>query len=346
MGFWQNLQTMLFGAADDGARDSRDASAVATQPQPQPPLDEDAEAEGIWWIPDPQRVSAASASSSPDRLASQISRRLGTIIDDPNLDLPHLPRTADRAMIALRGNDADYSRLAKIVEEDPAIAARILRVANSVAFRGMSEVRQLESAFARLGQRQLRQIILTASLQSVSIQLGSGKEKLGETLWREALAGGVIAGAIGPRCGFDANDAFLYGLLHDIGNFVVLSVAHEVARRSGGHVPREVFDKVSLEWHEHAGLRLASAWDLPDPLPDLVSRHHRLPESDDPLRRERMLVMTTDVVGALLEYRPYHPYDFFSTPCVRELKITDDAETRAFLRTLPTLIAERTNLAD
>jgi HD-like signal output (HDOD) protein len=322
-------------AAGAGARTGT-TTAVAERPASR----SDSEGDD-WWLP---RDSASASNRDGDgdgRVHGQLYSRLTQVLDDPNLELPRLPRVTDRALTMLRGNETNYHELSELIEQDPALTAEVLRVANSVAYRGVSEIRRLEVAFARLGQRALRSVLLGATVRSISISLGGAHRSLGEEIWRRCVAAGAISALMAGRHRVDPKDALLAGLLHDIGEFVVLTVAHDYQRRTGARVPRAAFDRLAAEWHEHVGLRLATAWNLPDPLPALISSHHKLPAPGDPLETERLLILFSDLVCSLLNYSPYQPVDFFAAPCVVRLGLQDDERTREFLRSLPARIDGR-----
>jgi hypothetical protein len=102
-----------------------------------------------------------------------------------------------------------------------------------------------------------------------------------------------------------------------------------------------VFDRLSYEWHERLGSRLAEAWRLPEPLPTIIGDHHSEPPDGVPHAGQRLLVQFADVACGLLGHGKYVPYDFFRMSCVRRLGIQDTPETCRWLVGLPALIAER-----
>ncbi len=154
---------------------------------------------------------------------------------------------------------------------------------------------------------------------------------MGEEIWQRSLVAASMLREFSKRFGLPSDEGFLAGLLHDIGMLAVLKVVHEYRQFHGRPVSRAVFEHVAAEWHEHIGLRLSEAGNLPSPLPELIGNHHRPPGEDDPLRVQRLLLQVSDVACAMLGYAPYVPYDFFNLDCVRRLGLKDDATTRALL---------------
>ncbi|MFO0837438.1 MAG: HDOD domain-containing protein [Phycisphaerae bacterium] len=311
--------------------------AIATLEEPEQP-------EGpVWWIP-----IGAPVYEQPD-YRSQVSgadvalhEHLSQILDNPDVELPQIPAIAQRALVLTRNDDVDYRQLSAVVEQDPVLTAEFLRVANSVAFRGTSEVRRLDLVFARLGSRRLRSLLLAATLKGEAIRTGPGPRSLGQELWRRSVASSVVASSLCSYASLNEEEAFLLGLLHDIGLIAVLKVVSDYQRRTSRKVARAVFDSIAQEWHEHLGLRLADMWNLPDPLPQVIASHHREPSPGDALEKSRLLVMVCDAAVTLMGFAPpYVPYDFLNLPCVRRLGLDSDSKALTRLRALPREIEQR-----
>jgi HD-like signal output (HDOD) protein len=351
MSIFRRLMDSLMGRRESGATRpqphpteepsaAESAVAVAEAPAASPP--EAADAPQPWWVPRGEPVCEIRQpvrGSAPTDAA--LYQTLTKLLDDPSMELPRLPQITERVLSMLRGNETNYQALAQIVEQDAALTAEVLRVANSVAYRGFTEIRRLDLAFVRLGQRALKSLILGVTLKAVTIRTGGPQRSLGEELWRRSLASGVIVSELSSKVGLLPDDGFLLGLLHDIGMLAILKVAHDHQHKAGVRISRTTFDQLCDQWHEHLGMRLADAWNLPDPLPEIIGNHHREPAAQDPLARQRNLIAAADAICALLEYAPYVPYDFFKLPCVQRLGLAPTHETLAMLGALPERIAER-----
>ncbi len=299
--------------------------------------------ERVWWTPIGEPVL-----EPPDLRAQMVGaderlyKTLHSFINSPNVELPQIPQVAQRALSLSRDENVDYRKLAEVVEQDPVLTADFLRLANSVAFRGVSEMRRMDLVFARLGSRRLRTVLLGTLLKTQIIRTGGAQRSLGEELWRRALASGVVMARLAPLTKQDVDDAFLIGLLHDIGLMAVLKIVDDFQREVGKKVPRAMFDLIASEWHEHLGLRVADSWDLPDPLPKIISSHHRLPEPGGPHEVMLCAVMTCDAACTLLGFAPpYVPYDFWNLPCVRRLALQQHPKSRTELAGLQQEIEER-----
>jgi hypothetical protein len=84
---------------------------------------------GYWWKPDATPTPPGPAPQDPlDPREGQVSAILQRLLEGGDLDLPILPLVAHRALNKLRSEDVDYRELAKLIGEDPAIAAPVRRV--------------------------------------------------------------------------------------------------------------------------------------------------------------------------------------------------------------------------
>ena len=295
-----------------------------------------------WWMPRGVPVIVApSASASLRPIDTDLYSELTKALDEPNIELPQLPDVAQRVLRLLEKQDVNFAEAARVAERDPVLTAEILRVVNSASFRAIRQVQRLNQAFPRLGVRRLRAILVSATMKSIMIAPGGGSKTVGTQLWRGASAAAVVAAETAPRVGIPEDEAYLSGLLHDIGMMVLLRVLHDYQTKTGKKITRPIYAALAERWHEHLGLRLADSWHLPDPLPELIANHHKIPAEGDPLAKPRLLLAFSDVVCAMLEYTPYIPYDFFNHPAVARLGINDNADTREFLNSLPMTIEKR-----
>lgn len=195
--------------------------------------------------------------------------------------LPPLPAVAQR-LLELINQDAQFDDIAAVLATDPAMAARVLRVANSAALRGASPIASLSEAFLRLGTMQLRQLILGLVFVHHFPRRGAFDYV---AFWRHSLHVALAAQqleyhAAGLR--LVSTEIYAAGLLHDIGiPYLNLSAATRykeviVEARSTaeplGVVERRI---LGVDHHEAASYLLAE-WRFP-PSIVAVCRHHQNP---------------------------------------------------------------------
>jgi len=339
MGFLDSIRRWFRSDEPEAAAWTEDdGGAVAVLDAPDPGPAEIEEPLHGWWD-EPSEAPARLENNEP--IDRTLYERLVHVVDDPELELPRVPQVAQRVLTLLSDENVDFQRLARLTEQDPSLAAEILRVANSLAFRGVSNVSRLDLAFTRIGSRTLRSVVIGASMREFAIRTGGEERTVGEELWRHALAAAATAAALARRLGHREDEMSLAGLLHDVGSLGMLRVVHDYQRTHGRRVGRPLFERLVREWHEHLGVRLAEAWNLPAPLPELIGAHHSLPADDDPYRDQRLMILAADAICAKLRFGGAPPEDLFAEPAFEALGLARNSENSAWLQMLPGEVRER-----
>lgn len=296
-----------------------------------------------WWVP-----PGAIAGDPPDLPRPDLSAEAAAIeyiiianFDGHDLVMPSMPRVAERVLAALHDPECQVEPLAQLASEDQVLAAALIRTANSPLYRGVHRTESLEKAITRIGLNTLRTIVLHQSMRTVLFPRKGIDRTLAERIWRRSLAAGAIMRRLAPLASIDPDEAFLFGLLHDIGSVVVVRIIHTNYEKTQWMVDVETGEYLCWEAHQEFGELIAQAWNLPGRLRALITEHHALPTSDAPLRRERLLLQLTERICALLGYAPLTtPFDLLATSAVRELGWTDSPQFAALLESLPEAILE------
>ncbi len=139
-------------------------------------------------------------------------------------ELPTLPEIMLRAQALINSEEGSAALLARIIEQDPSLTAKILKVANSSYYGGMNQrISSLQLALARIGFNEVRNIVTAISL----IKQFSKKSNLLDykIFWRHSLTAAYLNWRIAERAGAALSSeqrqcCFLAGLLHDIGILV------------------------------------------------------------------------------------------------------------------------------
>jgi diguanylate cyclase (GGDEF)-like protein len=222
---------------------------------------------------------------------SMPERRTGTA---PTLDqvlacpsLPSLPAVAAQILELTRQPDSTLKEIASVVENDPALAAKILRTVNSSYYRLSSPCPTVARAVPYLGLTTVKSLVLGFSLINVG-RAATGRSGLAQ-YWRHCLYSAAASRLLARRSrACDPDEAFSAALMQDVGMLalhVAMGPAYAdlVARTFGDHrrladVEREVlgFD------HTAVGGRLAERWGLPPQLVTAIRRHHDLAANDFP----------------------------------------------------------------
>ncbi len=136
--------------------------------------------------------------------------------------LPTLPEAATRAMAIAKDPDCSLGRLSGVIERDPALAAGILKLANSALYRATCGAGNLRQAVVCLGLRECQNVILAVGMRSLFRNVPKGSQQRFEALWRHSFLTGCVCRRLAAALGlpFDGEE-FAAGLSHDIGRVLI-----------------------------------------------------------------------------------------------------------------------------
>lgn len=249
-------------AADARRREPREPRTSAAEPAATP------FPSAITHLPHPDRVAVESIPEREAVWLDAIERRV--VAGD--FDLPQLPSTTLAVVELAADPDAAAARLAALVERDPVLSSELLKTANSVLFSGTAPAQTLQQAVVRLGARQLRGLAFALQMKRV-VSRAKGLTAYADSFWRQATSMAKLAREVAAAARLDEDEAFLVGLLHDIGKVPLLDlIAREVNQRSD--VSRALVGRVFAKFHEQVGSQLATRWSLPFDLAKVAGCHH------------------------------------------------------------------------
>jgi putative nucleotidyltransferase with HDIG domain len=190
-------------------------------------------------------------------------------------------------------------RVAEIVRTDPSLTARVLRVSNSVAYNQKDKVESVLHAVVLLGTNRIRQMALAAAVQDVFRGIPSGLLDM-RAFWEHSIAVALCSELIGRHLRVDTENAFIAGLLHDIGLLVIcmnlpedglkMLKASEKSQRDL-HIVEQ--DLLGYD-HAEVGAELLTGWNL-GVHAEIARRHNDPVAAVDPIAAE--MVHLADIVA-------------------------------------------------
>jgi HD-like signal output (HDOD) protein len=183
-------------------------------------------------------------------------------------DLPTIPAVHSRLMSALQRDDADIAPLARLIEMDAPLAARIVRLASSPVF-SPRPIRSLRDAVVRLGIAELRNVVFTCAVIGALPRACAALEI--SRFWKLSLGTAISARRIARDAAIPEPElAYLGGLVHALGELVFALRAPEQFRaawaRAGGGgeaLAAELWSEFKLTPAELAS-RLLERWSFPE----------------------------------------------------------------------------------
>lgn len=192
------------------------------------------------------------------------------------LELPLLSRTASE-VIALCGSDnSDARSLAQLIQQDPALAAEVLRIANCASFSSGNAIVSLQQAIARMGLERVREVALAIALKSDLFKTRRYEGRL-KSAWACAIASAAWSREVARACRVNAEMVYLGGLLHNVGIPVLLRAVERLQLE----IDDDALDASLLALSAYAGTTLIQRWSLPEQVATVIAQHSDA-QSDDP----------------------------------------------------------------
>jgi HD-like signal output (HDOD) protein len=196
-----------------------------------------------------------------------------------------LPQVTSQIIKTVEDPKSTAQQLHKIVSHDPALVTRILKVVNSAFYGLPGQVASIERAIVILGLNGIKNIAVAASLGQLFRGASICEGVSPRDLWTHCIAVAVAARDLSRNMKLNiADEAFLAGLIHDIGILVSLQVYPEklsevcrVAQTSGGDFIQLERQIVGLD-HQQLGMGLAEQWKFPRAC-QLVAGYHHTPQT-------------------------------------------------------------------
>jgi putative nucleotidyltransferase with HDIG domain len=191
--------------------------------------------------------------------------------------LPPLPVVANKVLSMIEDPDLSIREICRVLSDDPALAARVLAISRSVYYAQRTPPKSLQGAIQVVGLHALRYILIAAAIQG----LFTANNKISAKLWSHSLAVALACRLLAQRVVYqDCEQAFLTGLLHDIGEMILLHgdqqgferllVQAQETKRPLVEMEKEVyaFD------HAFIGLTLLDSWSIDSEIGKAVLRYH------------------------------------------------------------------------
>ncbi|MBF0495860.1 MAG: HDOD domain-containing protein [Deltaproteobacteria bacterium] len=216
---------------------------------------------------------APSPESSPQDRAELIVKAVEDIFPVPNV--------AGQMINLLSDPNASADELARTLSYDQSLVARLIKVSNSSLYGSSREIKTLRAAVIRLGNQIIKSLVWVSSIRGLFPAGASPNGILGQALWRHAKECGLASRRVAQAVRYgDPEEAFVNGLLHDMGKLLITIYMPEefraalkkqnTAKMRGYEAEREVlgFD------HMIVGEMVMKKWNMPESLTACVRYHH------------------------------------------------------------------------
>ncbi|WP_292959294.1 HDOD domain-containing protein [Neptuniibacter sp. UBA6509] len=197
--------------------------------------------------------------------------------------LPSPPKLYTQLTDAVNSEMADLTEISEIVEQDPAVVAQVMKQVNSAFFGFNRTITDLKEAISMLGVRNLRSLALSSQLNNQFKSSNDWDRFSFEQLNQRSLLVARLAQALCRRAGANKitqDQAFLAGLLHDIGVLIMASHDADQYKKLLNYSvkkqkPIYLVEKAAFGFfHGEVAGALLALWNLPPQVIEAVMLHH------------------------------------------------------------------------
>jgi len=221
-------------------------------------------------------------------------------------DLPAMPDVVDKVLSLVQDPNSEVEDLKKVIEHDPGLTSKLLRVANSAYYQRAREIASLNQAILTLGFKTLLSLTLASSTKTMFDQYNEVARQLRQKMWEHSISTAFLASMISRQSKgvLDQDLCFLGGLLHDVGklvigrNFPTQFARIRTAIDQHGKDQRETEEEILGFTHENLGAYLAREWNLPVPLEIAIRCHHDFESAPE----HRLDVAVVDLANRLASH--------------------------------------------
>lgn len=217
-------------------------------------------------------------------------------------NLPMLPQVASSIIRLADDPNSSTREMAIIIEQDPAISAKVLRVANSAAY-GSRGVACLTTALNLLGMKTMQAMVIAIAYQQVISDKQSAKSFSKLDFWRHSLAAATGARILGKLIAPDeAEELYLTGLIHDVGmlvldRFIPDDFDSAITLSCEQEIPLHEAETQTLGFnHAEVGALLVEKWELPPRMEGAIRYHHE-PLTDNETFRTSSIIAAADTLS-------------------------------------------------
>ena len=187
--------------------------------------------------------------------------------------IPMLPASAQEIVSLALDPEVAVAPIVAIISKDPVLATRVIQLANSAFSASSKEITSINEAVVRLGTGLVRTVMTSTCLSALAADPHIYGRR-GRDYIDHSVGTAYLAWLIAENAGEQPPEAFLYGLLHDVGKLLIIKLARQAGRYDVVPPSEEALVELMAEQHADLGGYLLRQWGLPSRLLDPVMFHH------------------------------------------------------------------------
>ncbi|WP_322980767.1 HDOD domain-containing protein [Pseudomonas sp. C11] len=260
------------------------------------------------------------------KLAERVQQELIHAIENDELVLPTLPEVALKVREAAEDPDVGIPQISKVIGNDAALTARIIKVVNSPLLRSNKEITDLQMAVSRLGINYTCNLATGLAMEQMFQATSDVVDRKMREVWNKSTE---IAGICHVLCRHYTrlmpDQATLAGLVHQIGVLPILTYAEEHNELLADSIS---LNHVIEQIHPIIGDKILRTWEFPEPIAMVPSQY--LNFSRDSAKVDYVdIVQVATLQSYLGSEHPYTQLDWSQIPAFAKLGLDPDVDMQA-----------------
>ena len=214
---------------------------------------------------------------------TEFIKKIAQDVSSGKIELPPVPDIIVKLNSALKNDNTTVVDIAKIIMSDQILTSKILKIVNSSYYARYGKITSLQQAIIYMGLKTLISIVTVYTLGATTTH---NADKI-KTVLKHSLITAFIARHLSPYLSVDPEEAFVCGLLHDIGKTVILEHLH------GQQITDELMNDILARFHTNIGFLLAVKWKFSDVVKETIRLHHN-PDGSEKFKDILQLVSTAN----------------------------------------------------
>jgi HD-like signal output (HDOD) protein len=206
-----------------------------------------------------------------------LSLTIRRLLTTQPIELPVFHPIAIRLQQLLERPDFKVDEAIALASEDPSVAGQILRMANSTVYIGRVRTETIKDAVVRLGALRVSNIAMAASQAGLHVSENKVINGIMRSLWLHSHACAAGSHALAKSAGYPqhADQAYMAGLLHDVGKLYLLKALERLnsVGVAQAALEEDLLLEIFAELHVEQGCRLMQHWNLPKLYHNVVAAH-------------------------------------------------------------------------
>ena len=222
------------------------------------------------------------------------------ILQSDGQNLPILPEVSVQLLKLTADVDCDPRNIVDLFKRDQSLTGHLLKTANSVRYNSGHTVTSIQQAVARLGLLRIREIVVLISCQATVFKVACFEEHVRQS-FEKSLTTAAFSQEIARLRRLNVEDAFLCGLLHDVGRPVLLQALSDFRNESDADAADDEILEAAEEFRIPLAGRLVTCWELPERLATIIQHQQTPAETPEFDQQAAILNLAIDLAAIALD---------------------------------------------